>query len=56
MSKQSQQNYYCMGFMSIDGVNPHNPHSPTDREKFYLFNAGVVDKANGYEYDSGAFL
>lgn len=56
MSRQSQQHYYCMGFMSKDGENPHNPKSPSDREKYYLFNAGVVDRMNGYEYDNKAFL
>lgn len=55
MSDKQKQFYYEQGYMSIHD-NPFNPNSAHQREKYYLFNAGVVDRLNGYEYDNKAFL
>lgn len=56
MTNKAKQFYYQQGFVSGLNKNPFNPDSPTQREMYYLFNAGKVDRANGWAYDEKAFL
>lgn len=50
---EQKQECYRQGYYSVDGKNPYNKES-SQRQKFYLFNAGVVDRANGWAYDENA--
>jgi len=56
MSNESKQFYYQQGYASGVNPNPFNQNSATQRMKYYFFNAGKVDRANGWSYDEKAFL
>ena len=51
----SKQSCYRQGFISLTGFNPFNRDSSRRQcVAWYAFNAGVVDRASGFEYDGQA--
>ena len=56
MTNNQKQLHYQYGYTSGSKPNPYCKHSAMQRERYYLFNAGKVDRANGWAYDEKAFL